>query len=1306
MYEEDSIIISPIIFITFDLINNLYFCTFHICVCKMKHLLNKTLLSSGAIASLLLSVSLVSCQDEDYGFTSEEIRAAAYDRNFIAKYGEIDPEQSWDLSKYAVGNNDAPSTRSSALNTSCSFDADENSWLKKQIVVEDEWYYVDGSLISAFNHELGEGVNNESKGHSFDLTSTGSPFYIIPLFQGVSGLECDLHMVVDYNGKRYDKQIWDKCLNLEKQDRGSYDWVPIGQRIDFWNDYGNDDGTLKNEYEAQYKGGTYGAEATRSKPIKCTIPKDATIQFYLHITKGHVKCGKGTEHDWWSLSGTNSNTEPTWEEANLSFTGVKQWSSNGKMIALTGSSFKVSKETQDKFGKTAMIIGCEDALYGTEDALVYSNNSDYTTYKVNDKYTDRWGNKRSISKWAGDNDMNDLVFMFISDDLPSLNNTDEIQKRYLVEDLGSVVDWDFNDIVVDLYQKTKNGEIVEQKAVLRHKCGTTPFEVNVGDALNVFGKQQGEIQAKGNIMSVEVDLATKKVNGVWPWDPDNNNITVKVYTGENPIRNDEGLADTSNSSSMHTGEDAISVAQYGMANFPKKGEIPRIIAVDTDFEWTEESHDIEKSMWTFHTISVNFDPTKGSVSGAGRYREGETVTLKVKANNGYDFISWDNGKGTEKEISFKVTGDMTLTPTFQSQSGQTSSWTVDSGTDQYNGKGFNNSDIGAYLDQGYNTINITFNNATESSEFGIRNLSNYWPKLLSTDPDRYKATFNNGSYVLTQEQIDYMKGNGFAIQKRSNDANFSIGSFTLSKTIDYYTVKLAVDGNGKITASDRSSENDAALPYEKACYPAGISAVLTAKETNNAVFSHWTDAQGNVVTNSTIEIKSDAKLIAHFVPRYTLTLRVADQDWENETKEDEVNRIKFHIYNSDGTFLETISPTNGVATKTFSNAQDVYVRASKAGEGPYDVKFVWTYNSNGTTYNTEDSRNDSKKKISVPENGQVVTVAVTYQVLAFKGLKYSNGTYTRNTDGKTADWGNTNVDGNGSQVFLHKGSTANFSATPKAGYRFVEWAQIDGQTGNFSYTKNVGYDPILRNITNENGTYFVTAVFEDAIEVYIEKSDQGYVKITNNDSKRTPKESEINSLMISKVGTTDVTLEAIAKQGYSFVTWGWSNINPTRKNIKIDGSQVNGRKEYFPTFAKVISTPGWGVQTGWDYAEFGKSSESVANWKKKLLSDNLSANNRTLVFYFDRDLPNNFELKMFKSGSTTEFTLAKIEAGQNLTDGKYTIRGNMAIVTLSQSDINTIIENGFYLRPTVGFAEGVNFKVQTFSVCSKNDLVP
>ena len=78
---------------------------------------------------------------------------------------------------------------------------------------------------------------------------------------------------------------------------------------------------------------------------------------------------------------------------------------------------------------------------------------------------------------------------------------------------------------------------------------------------------------------------------------------------------------------------------------------------DTTFEATFEAIPT-------YTVSVNYDASMGTVTGAGSYLEGATATLVATANAGYRFLGWDNGE-TGNEISFVVTDNVTLTATFE-----------------------------------------------------------------------------------------------------------------------------------------------------------------------------------------------------------------------------------------------------------------------------------------------------------------------------------------------------------------------------------------------------------------------------------------------------------------------------------------------------------------------------------------------------------------------------------------------------------------------------------------------------------------
>ena len=65
------------------------------------------------------------------------------------------------------------------------------------------------------------------------------------------------------------------------------------------------------------------------------------------------------------------------------------------------------------------------------------------------------------------------------------------------------------------------------------------------------------------------------------------------------------------------------------------------------------------------TIAANVNDEKmGSVSGAGSYQEGASVTLTATANDGYEFVEWSNGS-KQATITFTATEDATYTAHFQ-----------------------------------------------------------------------------------------------------------------------------------------------------------------------------------------------------------------------------------------------------------------------------------------------------------------------------------------------------------------------------------------------------------------------------------------------------------------------------------------------------------------------------------------------------------------------------------------------------------------------------------------------------------------
>lgn len=73
---------------------------------------------------------------------------------------------------------------------------------------------------------------------------------------------------------------------------------------------------------------------------------------------------------------------------------------------------------------------------------------------------------------------------------------------------------------------------------------------------------------------------------------------------------------------------------------------------------------VEASSVTNYTIAViSSNPTQGSVTGGGTYPEGSVISIEAVANDGYQFVSW-NDNCTDNPRSITVVGDAMYIATF------------------------------------------------------------------------------------------------------------------------------------------------------------------------------------------------------------------------------------------------------------------------------------------------------------------------------------------------------------------------------------------------------------------------------------------------------------------------------------------------------------------------------------------------------------------------------------------------------------------------------------------------------------------
>lgn len=204
-----------------------------------------------------------------------------------------------------------------------------------------------------------------------------------------------------------------------------------------------------------------------------------------------------------------------------------------------------------------------------------------------------------------DNDYEDLVFLIYGKPTPPIIPVDEIEitetKRYMMEDLGTTDDFDFNDVVVDAQnvytqkihlKPTANGGWEEesrdkpvykgQRAIVRAAGGTLDFTVEIGtNTITRWSKSQdftvtdmlntgwgGKSIYYDGAQSILAKFDIEKND----WNPATNNIKVTV----------KGKGQS---------------GEVKTITFPKQGEAPMMIAVDKDVNWMTERSSVPSSWW-------------------------------------------------------------------------------------------------------------------------------------------------------------------------------------------------------------------------------------------------------------------------------------------------------------------------------------------------------------------------------------------------------------------------------------------------------------------------------------------------------------------------------------------------------------------------------------------------------------------------------------------------------------------------------------------------------------------------------------
>lgn len=417
------------------------------------------------MAALAICAAFASCS-HDTDFESAHQSAVfdnlknQYSANFIKKYGEIDPNQSWDFTGYSS------MTRGEVQST------------QKQ----------EGYNFYGYCYVDTKAMNDLLSGSSTDYTIT---------FDGVTYHVTGTASNITFN-PYFSAKITPSFARIDQNSKGIYRYYHLHftwgnnqdmEMISKIKMVGYDD-------EYWYDGKSNGTVIHRTSRLTNTLPAVGSGNWYAYNT-----------------STTDLNTKYNYNPV----TTVRE--------------FKITATTTkgETFERTYWGFDCD----GAENGLV------------------------------------DLICLVNDYSIPN-----PIIKRYMIEDLGTTDDTDFNDIVVDF----KDDQLGHQTATIRAMGGTLDFTLNVagtavwtksvnGPTLTPAVNVEDMVNTDPANTLFNKELATISISG---WIPDENNISVTV---------------TYKDETTKTGTNFYTIP------FPEVGQVPMMFATDPSVLWMYERVD-------------------------------------------------------------------------------------------------------------------------------------------------------------------------------------------------------------------------------------------------------------------------------------------------------------------------------------------------------------------------------------------------------------------------------------------------------------------------------------------------------------------------------------------------------------------------------------------------------------------------------------------------------------------------------------------------------------------------------------------
>jgi helix-turn-helix protein len=637
-------------------------------------------------------------------------------------------------------------------------------------------------------------------------------------------------------------------------------------------------------------------------------------------------------------------------------------------------------------------------------------------------------------------------------------------------------------------------------------------------------------------------------------------VTVTANPAEGGTVTGEGNYDYGTSVTI----EAYANAGYTFANWT---EGDAIVSEDASYTFTiTEDHDfIANFTLNTYDVTVAANPAEGgTVTGAGTYDYGTSVTIEASANNGYTFAYWTEGDAIVTEdasYTFTITEDHDFIANFTLNTydvtvaanpveggSVTGAGTYDYGTSVTIEASANDGYTFAYWTEGDAIVSenasYTFT-ITEDHDF-IANFDeviiNYYTVILTANPSEGgivtgEGTFEEGTSVTIEASAN--DGYTFAYWTEGDAIVSEDASYTFTITEDHDFIAHFPINTYDVTVT--ANPVDGGTVTGEGTYIHGTSVTIEAYANAGYTFAYWTEGDAIVSTDAsyTFTITEDHDFIANFeeiiINYYTVTLTANPAEGgtvEGEGIFEEGTTVTVTATANDGYIFTYWTEGNAVvsedASYTFTITTDrdlvanfeeeiVYYTVTLtanpaeggevAGEGTYEE---------GTEVTIEASANDGYTFAFWTEGDEIVSTEASYTFIINEDhdfvanfeevIVYYEVTVVANP----AEGGE--VAGEGT---YEEGTEVTVVATANDGYYFTYWTEgnaVVSEDASYTFTVTADRD-LVANFEEEIVNYFT-------------------VTLTANPAEG----GEVTGEGTYEEGT-EVTVVATANDGYYFTYW-------------------------------------------------------------------------------------------------------------------------------------------------------------------------